>query len=356
MLAEVDAAAALGVTHVQLDDGWQAGLSRNSASRAGERWEDWSAEDWRPHPERFPAGLAPIVARARERDVQLGLWFNPSRANDYAKWRRDADILIGYWRDHGIATVKIDGVEVPTKAAERNLRAFYERVVEATDGQLVFNLDVTAGRRPGYHFMTEYGNLFLENRYTDWANYYPHRTLRNLWMLSAWVPAQSLQIEFLNPSRNPERYGSNDPLAPSRLPADYPFAVAMAAQPLAWMEVSNLDDRLALARSIETYRGWRDAWQAGRILPIGEEPDGAAWTGFQSIADDRSGHLIVYRETLTEAAIGLVRTRLPAGAAVRFEPLQGEAESFEATVGADGAVPFALARPSSYAVYRYVVR
>ena len=57
---------------------------------------------------------------------------------------------------------------------------------------------MTAGRRWGYHYGNEYGNIFLENRYTDWGNYHPHWTLRNLWMLARTVPPQNLQIEFLN--------------------------------------------------------------------------------------------------------------------------------------------------------------
>ena len=75
--------------------------------------------------------------------------------------------------------------------------------MDATGGEAVFNLDVTAGRRWGYHYGNEYGNLFLENRYTDWSNYYPHWTLRNLWMLSRYVPPQNLQIEFLNRGATP---------------------------------------------------------------------------------------------------------------------------------------------------------
>ena len=40
----------------------------------------------------------------------------------------------------------------------------------------------------GYLAAREYGTLFVENRYTDFGNYYPHRTLRNLWMLARYVP------------------------------------------------------------------------------------------------------------------------------------------------------------------------
>lgn len=61
-------------------------------------------------------------------------------------------------------------------------------------------VDETAGRRGGYHYLNEYGNLFLENRYTDWTNYYPYTTLRNLWMLSKYVPAEKFQGNTARPT------------------------------------------------------------------------------------------------------------------------------------------------------------
>lgn len=354
LMHEIDAAAALGLSHVQLDDGWQAGLSRNSASRAGRRWENWSDADWRPHPQRFPRGLAPLIERARTRGVRLGLWFNPSQADDYAAWRRDADILIGYWRRHGIANFKIDGVNVSTKAAERNLRAFFDRVEKATGGAAVFNLDVTAGRRPGYFFLNRYGNIFLENRYTDWGNYYPHRTLRNLWMLSAYVPPQWLQIEFLNVARNPDRYAPGDPLAPASVPFGYVFATTAAAQPLAWMEVSGLAERArALAPLVRAYRAIQPDIHRGRIFPIGAEPDGGAWTGFQSILPEgRTGYLILYREPLAPAE-GRLATLLAPGRSVQFEPVLGAGARFTAAPDAAGAIAVKLPAPHGFAIYRY---
>ena len=106
---------------------------------------------------------------------------------------------------------------------------------------MVFNLDVTAGRRGGYHYFNEYGNLFLENRYTDWQNYYPYTTLRNLWMLSKYIPSQKLQIEFLNKWRNTEKY-TGDPFGPANYSFEYLFAITMAAQPLAWFEGTGLPE------------------------------------------------------------------------------------------------------------------
>ena len=145
------------------------------------------------------------------------------------------------YREYGIRIFKIDGLTIPTKKAEINLRNLFDKVLAETDNKVMFNLDATASRRGGYHMFNEYGNIFLENRYTDWQNYYPYWTLRNLWMLSKYVPAEKLQIEFLNKWRNTEKYG-DDPFAPHRYSFEYLFATTMAGQPLAWFEASNLPE------------------------------------------------------------------------------------------------------------------
>ena len=82
----------------------------------------------------------------------------------------------------------------------------------------------------------EYGNIFLENRYTDWQNYYPYWTLRNLWMLSKYVPAEKLQIEFLNKWRNTDKY-KGEVFAPENYSFEYLFATTLAGQPLAGWKV-----------------------------------------------------------------------------------------------------------------------
>jgi len=354
VLAEIKAAAKLGITHLQLDDGWQAGLSKNSANAAGRRWADWSRDDWEPHPERFPNGLGRSVKAAHEAGIELGLWFNPSRTNDYEHWKRDADILIGLYREHGIRLFKIDGVEVPSKDAEENLRRLLRRVIDASEGEVVFNLDVTAGRRPGYFYFTEFGNLFLENRYTDWANYYPATTLRNLWQLAHYVPPQFLQIEFLNTWRNTDKYATDDPFAPAVAGFDYAFGVAAAAQPLAWFEASGLPAAaFETAPTVHTYRRAKHEWHSGRVFPIGDEPNGRAWTGFQSIiGDGDSGMLLIIREANPSAETKL-RTWLPTGRTVRLETVIGNGESRSLQVGGDGAIDVSLPAPHSFALYRY---
>lgn len=354
-LAELERAAQLGITHFQLDDGWQAGRTSNSAFEGGSLDNIWSHSSfWSPHPERFPNGLAPVAARAKDLGIELCLWFNPSKDDSYAHWHEDADTLIGLYRAHGIRTFKIDGVMVPDKRADVNLRAMFERVMDATDGNAVFNLDVTAGKRWGYHYGNEYGNIFLENRYTDWRNYYPHWTLRNLWMLSRYVPAQNLQIEFLNKWRNVDLYPADDPLAPRRVPFDYCFAITMMAQPLAWFEATGLpQEAFDIAPLIRVYREHQTQIHAGHILPIGEEPSGASWTGFQSIREG-GGYVLVYREHNPRPEARL-RLWAVAGAVIHFTAIAGHGDDFIASADADGAVQFALPGPFSFALYRYEI-
>lgn len=352
-LAELEAGAKLGITHFQLDDGWQTGVTSNSADPAGSLHNIWRKPDyWKVNPKRFPRGLAPVAQRARELGIELCLWFNPSADDSYAHWKDDADVLIRLFREHGIRTFKIDGVILPDKKADENFRAMLERVLDATDHQAVFNLDVTAGRRGGYHYLNHYGNLFLENRYTDWGNYYPHWTLRNLWQLARYVPPQNLQIEFLNKWRNPRKYASDDPLAPEHVPFDYCFAITMMAQPLAWFEASNLPPQaFDIAPLVRTYREHQQAIHAGRIFPIGDEPSGASWTGFQSCGEG-GGYLLLLRELSSRptATVDLWQ------ALARSQPLQLVAGSAGAQIDvrADGkSVTAHLPQGFSFALYRY---
>lgn len=352
-LAEIEKAARLGVTHFQIDDGWQAGKSPNSAMAKGSFRNIHDNPDyWTPDPVKYPRGLAPVVEKGRELGVEIGLWFNPSVQNDFEDWEKDADILVGLYEKYGIKIFKIDGLAIPTKKAEANLHRLFDSVLERTGNAVLFNLDATAGRRGGYHTFCEYGNIFLENRYTDWGNYYPYQTLRNLWMLSKYVPSEKLQVEFLNKWRNTDKY-SGDPFAPSEYGFDYLFATTMAGQPLAWMEASNLpEDAFEINSLVEKYRELAPDFHRGIILPVGDEPSGRSWTGFQSISGESNGYFIVYREASEDVEADL-RTWLPEGAEVSLVPVLGSGKAFNAVAGADGSIRFSLPSCNSFAMYKY---
>lgn len=349
---QADACRRLGVSHLQIDDGWQQGLSKNSADNSGRLWDQWTLESWQPHGERFPNGFPPVVDYAAKRNVKLGLWFHPSNSDDYASWKDDAAIVVNLYRKFGVRYFKIDGIKLPTKRAEVNLRRFLDTVLEQTDSQVVFNLDATADNRGGYHYFYEYGNIFLENRYTDFGRYYPHWTLRNLWMLSKYVPPEKLQIEFLNKWRNADKYLADDPLAPQRIPFDYQFAVTMAAQPLAWFEGSNLPgEAFEIAPLVRKYREIQTDFHAGCILPIGDEPSGTSWTGFQSIQGDQ-GYLLVFREWNEEASKNIA-TCLPVGQSVKLTHVLGTGKGRTAATDPDGRIEFALPEKYSFVMFKY---
>lgn len=355
IMAELEAGAKLGISHFQIDDGWQTGKSANSAFEGGSFNNIWRNDNyWKPDIRKFPNGLSALVEKGKKLGIEVCLWFNPSPDNSLENWEKDANVLISLNKTYGIRTFKIDGVNFPDKKAEINFRKMLDKVVVATHGNVVFNLDVTAMRRGGYHLFNEYGNLFVENRYTDWANYYPFWTLRNLWMLSKYVPAQNLQMEFLNIWRNKDKYPSDDPLAPATYTFDYVFALTMMAQPLAWFEGTGLpEDAFKSSGLIKTYRKIQSDIHQGIILPVGNEPDGYSWTGFQSIQQDK-GYLLVIREK-SDVNTYKLKTWLKPGTKIKFENVLGSGKPFVTKTGESGSVEFKLNQPNSFALFKYTV-
>jgi hypothetical protein len=353
-LKELHKGKELGITHFQLDDGWQQGLSKNSKSSSGNLWDLWSREEWEPHQTRFPSGLGPVMEAASDHGIKMGLWFHPSNANSYSFWKEDAEIIMDLYNKWGISIFKIDGMALNDKNADIHMRDIFDTISMLSHGNIIFNVDVTADKRGGYFYLNEYGNIFLENRYTDWGNYYPHWTLRNLWQLSEYVPPEKLQIEFLNNSRNTQKYHEKDPLRPYAVPFDYIFATTMAGQPLAWMESSGLpEEAFQINPLIERYKEVMEKFHQGYIFPIGEMPDGRSWTGFQSISDDHSGYFLVYRENNDYRSINM-QTFLPGGQNVKLEKILGFGSNFECPTGGKGEITFKLPGKYTYGLFHYV--
>jgi alpha-galactosidase len=176
-----------------------------------------------------------------------------------------------------------------------------KKLEECSGSEIKLNFDITANRRFGYFLLKQYSTLFVENRYTDWKNYYPHKTLRNLWSLAKFIPAQKFQFEVLNQKRNDNLYG-DDILKPSSYPIDYIFASVMISNPLIWMEMSGLDSEQTdqLKNIISVYKNERYNILKGDVIPIGERPDGLSHTGFNIKSDCKHGYLILLKEKSTD--------------------------------------------------------
>ena len=319
LLKEVEAGAALGVDVVQIDDGWQKGRSANSVAARGKGvWNGYWAADpnfWDADPARFPNGLEKVVKAARDKGMNFGLWFGPDSSNDAANWQKDADRLLKFHREMGMNYFKIDSMKTHNAESLRNQRAMFDRMLEGSKGAITFDLDVTAEVRPGYFGLPDIGPLFVENRYTDFHRYWPHQTLRNLWMLSQTVDPLRLRIEVLNNTRNADKY-KGDPLAPALYKPDTLFATAMMASPLGWFEVSNLPLEYAaqMKSLVAAWKAERARMHGGAILPVGAAPDGVAWTGFVSTAaDGKGGYALLFRElnASSEFSLDVARASRP---------------------------------------------
>lgn len=357
ILEELEAAHRLGVNLLQIDDGWQTGTTINSI-RSGGIWEGYHNENasfWSVNRDRFPQGLGSIAAKSAAFGIKLGLWFSPDSTADFRNWEKDADILLDLHRQYNVVAFKLDGIKIRSKRGEENLYLLQEKVVRESHGQVFFNLDTTAETRDGFFGRVNYGNLFLENRYTDWQKYYPHWTLRNLWQLAKYYPTRRLQIEFLNVNRNTAIYG-DDPLAPARCGLEYSFAVTMFATPLAWMELSGLDEaslRL-LEPLIKAYQSYQAEILAGCIWPIGAEPSGFGWSGFHSVVDDSNGFLLIMKER-SEHDRYQYHLRGLANRSIELEHLLGRGESRIVAIDHTGNLDFSMPAHFQFSLYHYKV-
>lgn len=351
IIEELELCSGLGISHYQIDDGWQTGKS--PASVGGGSFDNiWDRDDyWKPNSNNFPSGFTPVIEKGKELGIEICLWFNPSYSDNYLDWEKDADLLISLNREYGIRTFKIDGLRIHNKLSDLRVDSMFMKVEKALNSDVVINLDVTNDRRYGYLYRNRYGNIFLENRYSDFGTYYPYWSLRNLWTLSKYVPAQDLQIEFLNKWRNRDKY-KDDPFAPELYDFEYLFAITMMAQPLAWMEAHNLpEEAFVIGETIKRYRKFQNEIHQGLILPVGDKPSGRSWTGFQSILKD-SGYLLIFRE-LNEHPQYWVKTWLEPGIRVELEAILGEGNSFTAVVDRDGKIQFSLRDKNSFSLYKY---
>ncbi|HSC39438.1 MAG TPA: hypothetical protein VLD19_16255, partial [Chitinophagaceae bacterium] len=141
VLNELRLGSRLGITHLQMDDGWQTGKSASSAFQGGSFKHIWQNPDyWQPDPVKLPHGFDSIVAEGNRRGILISTWFNPYPDSSFKYWQKDADVLIGQYKKYGIHTWKIDGVNIPDKRAEINFRKMLDTVIAHTQQETVFNL------------------------------------------------------------------------------------------------------------------------------------------------------------------------------------------------------------------------
>ena len=354
ILKELDTAKELGIQILQIDDGWQKGVTANSRSQQGGVWEGYYSQDpdfWSVNPLRFPNGLAPVLQKARSLGIQIGLWFSPDSSREFQNVDRDIDTLWQLHQQYGICYFKLDGIKIRSKLCEVRFIHLLKTLTEKSQGRIRFNLDVTAEDRFGYLYEIPYGTLFVENRYTDFGNYFPHSTFRNLWSLSAVIPPRKLQMEFLNCRRNAHIY-SGLPFAPDTYSMDYVFATVLPANPLAWMELQHLSqrDRDCLAPLTSLYLQYQQQLFASQVIPIGEKPNGMHFSGYCCRCENgKVFHVLLFRETSPETEHFF---SLPFSAGEVLPKILYKMDGCQATPQRNGLI-FSSSRPRSFLWLRY---
>lgn len=334
---EIDSASELGLDVVQIDDGWQKGVPDTYAEDGLRVFE---GDFWQYKEELFPNGMQALSSYAAEKEVHLGLWFAPHSREVFKYFSRDVEVLKNAYESWGVRYFKLDMLQLITEAHCNKMLDFLDTVSDFGEGVTV-ELDVTADKRLGYLMSAPYGTIFVENRYTAWSNYYPHRTLRNLWMLSKFIPTSKFQFELLNTDLNKDKYDPDDELRPELYDVDYLFASVMLSNPLFWMETQflSLEKRDKLKKIISLWKKHREKLTFADVYPIGEEPSGKSITGFVANCGEEK-HIILFRE-LTER-----NEYVLSGKYANLEPVASNSD-FEASISENG-LSVKFAKPRSY--------
>ncbi|MBQ4106705.1 MAG: alpha-galactosidase [Lentisphaeria bacterium] len=300
LLAEIAASARCGADVYQVDDGYQQGGVLADITRFN---RPVGRDFWQVDPVKLPRGLRPLVDAARSHGLDLSLWFAAGSNREFRDHEESAEVLLNWYREYGIRIFKLDGVRFTSYRAERNFVALLRKLYRESDGRITVNLDVTNGIRGGVGYLTEFGTIFLENRYVchDFTpvNYHPVQTLRNLWTLSRFVPTRLLQIEVASPAEiDYSVYVTKGFPVPDAYDFRFWLGVTLFAEPLLWFQPSRQPAELldTAAGIMAIHRQYREAIFAGDVHPIGTMPGQGGLSGFA--AD--SGFVIVYR-TLDDA-------------------------------------------------------
>lgn len=300
ILREIDNAEKIGLDIVQIDDGWQSGSTADPKRRDKNGLRIFADDFWLLNEERFPHGMKYVADYAAQKGIKLGLWFAPESKNHFELLERDIAILKNAYDNWGIRYFKLDMYRIQDDT-DRNRFAQYIEKINSFGDDVAIQLDVTLDNRVNYLFGREYCSVFVENRYTETITYFPHRTLKNLWLLSEYIPASHLQFELVNPELNADKYADNDIFATPHYDIEYLFASVMLSNPLFWMELQNLsEENIEKLESILSFwKKYRNIFSESDVSPIGKRPCGKSFTGFY-IKHGNDEYALIFREAANE--------------------------------------------------------
>lgn len=304
ILKEIDRAEELGIDVVQIDDGWQVGSTADKSRRDETGRRIFTDDFWLLNEERFPHGMRYIADYAAKKGITVGLWFAPETRDRFARLEKDTAVLKNAYDNWGIRFFKLDMYWIQDDE-DRDLFLKFLSNIYAFGDDVTVQMDVTRYARVNYLCGRQYGTVFVENRYTKSITFYPHRTLKNLWLLSRYIPTSRFQFELVNPRLNVESYPEGDEFATPHYDIDYLFASVMLSNPLFWMEMQFLTDEdcQKLKKIVSFWKAHRDVFSNCDVSPIGQKPCGRSFTGFY-MKHGSDEYALIFRE-VTEKSAGV---------------------------------------------------
>ncbi len=347
VLREIDAAKEIGVDIVQIDDGWQTGSTGDTTRRDAQGRREFKGDFWDLRMDRFPNGMREVTEYAAKDGIRVGLWFAPDSHNDFDQLDRDKAVLRRAYEEWGLRFFKLDMFWIMTDA-ERDRFLELLREIYSFGDDVAVQLDATRNLRMNYLCGRQYGTVFVENRYHASANSFPHRILRNMWMLGKYLPTQKFQFELINPDLYTECYAEGDPFVPSLYDMDYLFATVMLSNPLFWMEMQFLskERRAQLQQIMPVWKACREELAAADILPVGQKPSGRSFAGFTASVDGRVKYVLMFRE-VTDKDTAMIEASVTEG---EVEILASNAEAEIKLF--NGALQVRLSKPRAYVFAR----
>ena len=292
VLPELESVADLGIDGLQIDDGWQVGLSP-LAKRYG----------WKPHPDVYPEGWKNVKRKADKLGVKLALWAAGYQISlEELKWNYD---------QAGFFTWKLDfGLPKSYKGLNTMLQKSRDFLLY-TDHKAQIAWDVTENdARYGYYWAREFGCMWLSNRKPRFhyrTVTVPWIQLRENWELAKYSNTNKFQLPVKNFSRHSIQV-SDAPLHSE----SYALASALPGTPVFFQTTRyyNKEAREEIKFLLDKYKKYRHDMFDSYVFPVADEPTNNGWTGFQWYHPDKQhGYILLFREINNEEKERLVKLR-----------------------------------------------
>ncbi|HVM47132.1 MAG TPA: hypothetical protein VMU04_03850 [Candidatus Acidoferrum sp.] len=331
VLDEIPALADLGVEVLQIDDGWQ-----KSGGGPG-------ASNFLPN---YTNGWRDIKAQADRYHLRLGLWVSirNARAEDL---EQDLDEL-------GCVTWKVDFDHLASRTDYESREATYRQLMKHAWMKTQFCLcPEYEDPRYGWYYDKQFGSIYFQNVQESLPAHLtmvPYQVLRQHWLMARYFNANKLQVMLQNPKRaNPSR--SDAPLYSHA----YCFAMGLPFVPVFFQSAQFLDapGHDELQRFIRLYKQHREAIFSSYTFPIGDKPDNANWSGFQTYSPDRTtDYLLLFRELHNQQPQRALRLMFLSNQTATLTNLE-TGENRTVQVPADGTLPFEIPQAAGYRFLQY---